>query len=149
MGYTHYWDVKEALFDIKVAKAVTKMKKIAAARRDLVEVSQHGRDIWINGKGEDAYEDFVWPGEQGFNFCKTARKPYDEVVTACLLVAAADFPQKFQFDVSSDGDWDEWGPGRALYREVIGKNPPKILKTRAERAKERQANGLGASFGSR
>jgi len=36
----------------------------------------------LNGIGDDANEPFVFPGDPGFNFCKTEGKPYDDVVSA-------------------------------------------------------------------
>ena len=41
-----------------------------------------------------------------FNFCKTARKPYDLFVTAVLLLAKQHF--KTRILVSSDGDYEDW-----------------------------------------
>lgn len=51
-----------------------------------------------------------------FQFCKTAQKPYDVVVVACLCVLAESGLQ-----VSSDGSRSEWEPGRALAQELLGR----------------------------
>ena len=56
-------------------------------------------------------------GATGFNFCKTAAKPYDLVVTA-ILVLAEHFSEG-HFKVSSDGDPEDWAEGLALAREVV------------------------------
>lgn len=68
--------------------------------------NKHGYDL--NGKGV-------------FNFCKTARKPYDAVVTAVLMRAKLHYGNAV--DVSSDGTWDEWAQGRALYERTFGSQP--------------------------
>lgn len=54
-----------------------------------------------------------------FDFTKTAKKPYDALVTAVLISMKEIYGQ--HIDVSSDGDWSEWTPGRALYELVTGK----------------------------
>ncbi len=53
------------------------------------------------------------PGDQS---CKTARKPYDTVVTACLCVLA-----EIGLAVRSDGDLADWLAGMALASEVVGR----------------------------
>lgn len=51
----------------------------------------------------------------GWRFCKTARKPYDVVVTACLTFLQADYG----FEVSSDGDVADWDAGVALAEKAL------------------------------
>ena len=60
----------------------------------------------FNGKGDNAHEPFIFPGESGFNFCKTAYKPYDTVVVACLFVAR-DYFAPDQLEIASDGEAEE------------------------------------------
>jgi len=71
----------------------------------------------FNGINDDAHETFyVKVNDSGFNFCKTARKPYDKVVTACLIL----LKHYFNFiEVSSDGDLDEWKYGIELFKSVF------------------------------
>jgi hypothetical protein len=76
----------------------------------------------FNGLGEDAHEPFVFPGQPGFNFCKTAYKPYDEVVTACLIAARDYFPPSI-LNISSDGSWLDWSDGAKLYSRVLNRTP--------------------------
>lgn len=61
--------------------------------------------------------------QYGFNrwdFCKTARKPYDLLVCACLI-AATDY---LGYDVSSDGRFKNWKPAIDFYLKTIyGKMP--------------------------
>jgi hypothetical protein len=107
MGYTHYWNVS------RDADA----EKLEAARVDIARIVEastvpladgHGTPgtkpvlsdvVLFNGVGGDAHETFVWPPnlseaqaylgdrDEVFTFCKTAYKPYDTVVVACLLRA--------------------------------------------------------------
>lgn len=102
MGYTHYWEKNEGskliikTFKTKLLKAIEVMGKVVNDNSKLLA----GWDgtgkptvtkdvIRFNGKGEDnSHETFSvasnWDGS--FDFCKTARKPYDIVVVACLAV---------------------------------------------------------------
>jgi len=51
-----------------------------------------------------------------FSFCKTARKPYDLMVTACLILYKHYFPE---VRISSDGDIDEWKESFKFIAEVL------------------------------
>lgn len=58
---------------------------------------------------EYSHETFLFTrviGDDTFMFCKTARKPYDLLVQACLIAAVALLPEVER--VSSDGNLDEW-----------------------------------------
>lgn len=57
---------------------------------------------------------------RAIEFCKTARKPYDLLVTAALIALKARFPE---VEVRSDGDVQDWAAGRTLYERVIGPAP--------------------------
>jgi hypothetical protein len=92
----------------------------------------------INGKADNAHEPFTmrehyrqnfWGLWHGFEFCKTAQKPYDVVVTACLAVLKHRLGDLI--DVSSDGRATDWIDGVKLARRITGlkiKNPidPKV-----------------------
>jgi hypothetical protein len=121
-GYSHYWTWRTPPDATALGACIADMKRIAAARADRVTVTSDGRSISINGVGELAHEDFSFPAAP---FVKTNGKPYDEVVTACLLVARDHFPTSV-LTIDSDGDWDDWAAGRALYKEVLGRDarPP-------------------------
>ena len=137
MGYTHYWNFKPT--DLKDWEAkIADCDKIIAACKDRFALDLDGSNetrIWLNGSGDDAHETFDMPrtlaevqsrvdnapdyrsdGMEGFDFCKTARKPYDDVVVACLCVMA-----ETGLDVSSDGYRREWEDGRKLAQEVLGR----------------------------
>ena len=138
MGYTHYWkatkvDAKEykaALMDI--AKIVKDQKAILAGPNGEPKTRPITNDgISFNGIDEDSHETFDLPaaGLKKFDFCKTARKPYDTVVTACLARLAEVKGVK----VSSDGNMDEWKAGVALAVKVLNRpvvNPlgPKLAE---------------------
>ena len=86
-------------------------------------------EIWFNGdekKGLD-HETFgiTWKGEGGFDFCKTARKPYDLAVCFCLLSFHNHFPREI-FQLSSDGGEEEWQKALDLYNEITD-NPLEIV----------------------
>lgn len=51
-----------------------------------------------------------------FGFCKTARKPYDLMVTACLILYKQYFPY---VEVSSDGDNEDWKPAFLFIADVL------------------------------
>ena len=55
------------------------------------------------------------------DFCKTAHRPYDQVVCAVLLRANELIPE---FSVGSDGNWSQWRAGRDLYERIFNKEAP-------------------------
>jgi hypothetical protein len=77
--------------------------------------------IAFNGCGKDAHESFILPQLAGnfkeFDFCKTAQKPYDVVVVACLT-RLAEVPG---IKVSSDGNASDWHNGAALASKILGR----------------------------
>lgn len=91
----------------------------------------------INGDGEPSthggqdltHETLYWAGipeapewrkdaSEYFDFCKTAMKPYDAVVTAILIRAKTIYGSCVS--ISSDGGWSDWNEGRNLYEAVFG-----------------------------
>jgi hypothetical protein len=74
-----------------------------------------GRQVGLNGVGNDSHETFFLPKIEHDEFCKTNRKPYDIVCVAIYLAAHA-ITSDFTF--SSDGrDEDEFGKAAlALYQ---------------------------------
>ena len=73
--------------------------------------------IRLNGL-DDEHEPFeLAPGLVNVRrFCKTARKPYDETVTAILIRAKVRAGSAIR--IRSDGDWREWWAGRDLVERV-------------------------------
>jgi hypothetical protein len=58
-----------------------------------------------------------------FDFCKTARKPYDLMVQISMLRLKHHFPES---NISSDGDPSDWKNGKALYKKIFGEVAPKL-----------------------
>ena len=102
MGYTHYLRFKKAVTKKKLSKASKDVKKafelVKTECPNIVIKDGYGENepqidedaIWFNGdasKNED-YETFsVRVGDDGLNFCKTGRMPYDVYVcVACLVL---------------------------------------------------------------
>jgi len=125
MGYTHYFrrDFSQASNSSSSYDAFTDGVKNIVKHADVpVDVSITENYVRVNGVGADGHEDFYWTklADTGFNFCKTAEKPYDAVVTACLLWLKECYGEAVT--ISSDGYWHEWLPGRRLFAEAFDYN---------------------------
>jgi hypothetical protein len=134
-GYTHYYTWKQSPDDASIKACVADMNRLIEARKSIL-VSPGGREttpgslklsatnVDFNGIGNNAHEPFVFPyafsDHDSFNFCKTAWKPYDEVVTACLIVARDHFSPSV-LEIDSDGSWSDWSRGAKLYASVFGR----------------------------
>lgn len=131
MGYTHYFTKQRNFTDDEwnlVAAAVKKLLGTNGAKKVVTaEVDMPGRPVLVsdnlicfNGRGDDAHETFYLPkmGQVGFNFCKTARKPYDVYVVATLTLIDTYAPTVLS--ISSDGSVDEWAEGVALASHIVG-----------------------------
>ena len=73
--------------------------------------------IYLNGVGGDGHEAFAMNPSGSWDFCKTARKPYDVVVATILLRARILMGEAFS---SSDGVWgeDEWLDAEELFGRI-------------------------------
>lgn len=121
MGYSHYWErSNKPVTDKKWNAFIADVQKIFTAHDDIIcrELDVPNRkpivndtEVWFNGKGDDGHETCVirrdfeqvaWrtDKEPSFTFCKTAHKPYDEVVVAVLSCLHHHIPM---FKISSDG----------------------------------------------
>lgn len=153
MGYTHYWTQKRNF-------TVTEWQDICSDVRAILDYGQNlagvplangmgdggtspelsDDSIAFNGLGDDSHETFSigrkirrpdYEGRtKGWDFCKTARKPYDPVVVACLCylstVTRREDPATHEpiigteaFSVSSDGDGSEWVEGLDMARKAL------------------------------
>jgi hypothetical protein len=130
-GYTHYFTWSQPPDEAPLKACIADMGKIVAAAKDLVAGPDGNgtpvvgaTHIEFNGRGNNAHEPFVFPGNAGFNFCKTQYKPYDAVVTACLIAAHDHFPSSV-LAIASDGHWNEgdWSDGARLYGKALGRMP--------------------------
>lgn len=144
MGYTHYWNRDESLLSPEDYREFyaqftrLAVKVIQTAEQQGIEIAdpsgEHlgawrvdGDSVRLNGYGENSHESFVWekvcPETQNsklvtgyFDFCKTARKPYDTVVTALLLAAREAYGSAVRID--SDGSPSEWVDGLQLFYQA-------------------------------
>lgn len=123
MGYTHYFShfgCSAAEF-AKIADATRKIIKASGVGiaggngLGIPEVTRH--NVALNGCRPDLdHETFCLNRIGGTDFCKTARKPYDIVVTACLAYVAA----YHDYEISSDGDVEDWIAGTELANKALG-----------------------------
>ena len=104
MGYTHYWYQNENLDADLFKKASADCEKVCVGASIQFEYDDskppifNAEQIRFNGIEDDGHETFhitrdfesSYPQTnnkgQFFSFCKTACKPYDKLVTACLVV---------------------------------------------------------------
>ena len=143
MGYTHYWTFKkpkkgtirktEKKYQAAIVDCGKLIRAYYIANGGLSGYSAHAEPgkydgILFNGKGDNAHEDFSLRATykenlvtrgfvDGFNFCKTARKPYDEVVVACLLVLKHHLGDLIE--LNSDGYRDEWLQGQEIAQRFL------------------------------
>jgi hypothetical protein len=130
-GYTQYFTWHTNPDSAALKACIAEMRLIILARTNILAGPGGSNDVILdayhvnlNGIGANANDPFVFPGDFGFNFCKTEVKPYDAVVTACLLVAHDHFPSS-ELSIDSDGSWSDgdWDEGIKLYSSVLGRHP--------------------------
>lgn len=131
MGYTHYWRGTESqINEAAWPQAVKDAQLLVDAGKLPFELDLSAAEPgWIKFNGnadkDHDHEDFWVPLDpdaiksSAFEFCKTAEKPYDTVVTAVLAVLGA-----AGLKVSSDGDSSDWEPGLAFAKKVLGRDVP-------------------------
>ena len=127
MGYTRYWEGTSKKYDAKTIDIVKEIINIAQNEQGIVIRGPDGTGdpiineklIGFNGDRENNlnYESFVVANgtDIGFNFCKTARQPYDIVVNATIQLLKK---EKVIIRCSSDGDNDE-KQAKTLLRKAI------------------------------
>lgn len=127
MGYTHYWKLLKDIDSTIWSNIVLDIKKVI--KESGIKISGwNGKGkpkfndtvISFNGNGDkDSHETFSIENKPvNFSFCKTARKPYDTVVVACLVVLKNYL--KNDIEITSDGDLEELQPGIDLCMNVLG-----------------------------
>jgi len=140
LGYTQYFEAKKAFTTAEWTNITTAAKAIIASQpKGLIcggdgtgEPTVNTKEICLNGNAIDdqGHETFHITKAKlpDFNFCKTARKPYDAVVTAILCIVEHFAPGKL--DIGSDGCHAEWADGLALAKSVIpaATIPPRVTK---------------------
>lgn len=123
MGFTRYWKINKQLDTEKFKKYSETCRMVCEAWKE-EQISKGSLEAGI--AGWDGYGDPIFTGttvcfngdaseqdlahetfsidiiSQGSNFCKTARKPYDKQVEACLYLAEKFFGDSIE--IRSDGD---------------------------------------------
>ena len=108
------------------------------------KIGQYG-GIELNGKGELAHESFTLREHfkqnldgfgNGFAFCKTARKPYDTVVVACLSILK--YRLGDAIEVSSDGEAGDWVNGVLLARRTLKRKVPNPIGKASSKSKPKE-----------
>lgn len=152
MGYTHYTrNLKhtEAAWE-KVCEFAGKVFQYMESKGVVLLNDQHedeekvpplvtSEQIRFNGMGRDSHETFILNrmGED-FEFCKTARKPYDLAVSAILIYSSS---MSHDGEISSDGivgtytdrEWyDAWMLTRLIAPELAD-DPAKTFKAFRDR----------------
>ena len=140
MGYTHYFYKKPKLKAKAFAAFAKDCYRLASASGVPIAFEYDETDkapvfgdklVRFNGLAEDGHETFYFerdwekPYPQAnlhdglaFSFCKTARKPYDCLVTACLIAANHHFGD--DLELGSDGDDSDWDEGREICQKILG-----------------------------
>jgi hypothetical protein len=143
MGYTHYYsrtlDSNDPELYDKVRKGFIELVKqaelngitVADAFGEKAGAWQaDGERISFNGLGEESCETFSfsqivpkqpdWRENEKtyFDFTKTNYRAYDALVCATLILIKDVYGS--QVEVSSDGGWEDWAEGVALYNSVFG-----------------------------
>lgn len=112
MGYTNYYTMKKGITsfsdDFMLTCKTIILKSGVAIGDGLDEGGKPEiscKRICLNGVGKDSCETFcIDVDEPGWNFCKTRKNPYDVVVKAILILAAAN---GYLVDWHFDGDTSE------------------------------------------
>ena len=130
MGYTHYWKFNPSKESEKEFELVIEdCQQILKNSGDIVIRGGHGiglpevskTKICFNGDAatDNDYESFYFNVVEStdFDFCKTARRPYDLIVGAVLLSLSH---RMTGFSFSSDGTYteNEWIPIFEFYEKI-------------------------------
>jgi len=136
MGYTHYWksntgetqklpseewgefayDVNRIFNDEETLSLI--QKEFDCDLPPLVS-DNNGGYICFNGIGDGGHETFLFSREtEEFQFCKTAFKPYDLIVTAVLSLAYSYFGDYIK--ITSDGGPGDWNEGVDHASRILG-----------------------------
>lgn len=122
MGYTHHWN-NVNLTDELVEDAVA---IVHSTDVELTDDDGYGdpaivsfAELKFNGIDEDGHETFWLRADADGDFCKTAEKPYDIVVSAVLTAVIL---QDAGY-VASDGTMQDegWQAGMKFYEQATGK----------------------------
>lgn len=126
MGYTHYWTPKRTLTTDEWDEVSANIKAIldnsdiplANGLGELGTFPEFTPEyIYFNGVGMDGHETMgIDRTSMSWDFCKTARKPYDTAVTAVLAYLDTVVGS---LDATSDGDHEDWEAGIGLAKLAL------------------------------
>jgi hypothetical protein len=165
MGYTHYWKKSLVLDQDKFNAFVEDCREICNLATKEYDINICGWDgegkpeftpdfVSLNGdhSKDDGCETFrftsieelQYANEYGlvFGCTKTARNPYDIVVTACLVAAKYHFGNDVYISSDGEDELNSWEPGFYLASAIIGAN----IKDTAEFLFERPSKDLIKAF---
>jgi hypothetical protein len=128
MGFTSYYRIPSKMDSERFDALVKDVKVIIKSAKGLgIELANGNGEkgtkpkitkdlICFNGVEEDSHEtlyiaredEMTSKNELVFNFCKTARKPYDTIVSAVLVAVKKHFPES---NISSDGGMETFLKG--------------------------------------
>ena len=127
MGYTHYFTLSKNTTESQKEKMVRFTNKaIELFGIELIANSMGNEGtkpevteevISLNGLEDNSHETFILKFNSGkWQFCKTAMKPYDTLVVACLIFARKN---NVISEWSSDGEGKDNQAGKELFEKVI------------------------------
>jgi hypothetical protein len=132
MGYTHYFRMPENFtndeWDDFIARCLNLYNQLPdtiklAREWDTPELGPefNEAEVRFNGVGDEGHETFLIQreGNDSFQFCKTAYKPYDLMVCACLIALKESAPQ---CRISSDGGPEDWKGAFNFYNQAEKSN---------------------------
>lgn len=102
-----------------IGEYMTEKEQIVVGQHTEWKTINHGRCVWFNGtdEGNLSHETFaIYEDEADWSFCKTARKPYDLLVCACLIAAG----KILGYKINTDGTLEDWKPAFDFYAKVTG-----------------------------
>ena len=128
MGYSHYFNNMELSrreflhFSDQCSRIINVAKEqgipVKYDSYDDAEPLLRNDEVMFNGIEKEGHETFILKADPNSDFCKTLEKPYDDVVTACLLAWKVMFRTKVE--VRTDGTKDNWTAGFDLFEKAIG-----------------------------
>lgn len=152
MGYTHYWTFKkpESMIysDTRYQYAVMNISNLVHAYSQefghLSGFTAHCepgvyRGVNFNGAREKGHEtfflreslkDYFKKESEPFNFCKTARKPYDALVTASLIILK--YWLGPEISIQSDGSLDDFSKGKEILKRFFNGKDNRLVKFASE-----------------
>lgn len=124
MGHSQYWQFIDSVKpnESKEIERLTTILIEDGENKEVIEnLAQSYRYIYFNGVKELIYEDFYidFNVRNKRNWCKTALRPYDKYVVACLLMIKSVVNEKIKLE--TDADYKELEAGIDLFNKLYKK----------------------------